>query len=36
MIQIVNKFVKSAINLNKNVYGFANDWSHIYDGIYKF
>jgi hypothetical protein len=36
MIKIVNKLAKPLNLLNKNKFAFAHDWSHIYDGIYKF
>lgn len=37
MIRFVTKsIIKPTLFGNKNVFGFAHDWSHIYDGIYKF
>ena len=37
MIRSVTSLINKPLNLiNKNVFGFAHDWSHIYDGIYKF
>lgn len=36
MIRTVTNLIKTSSLSRFNQYGFAHDWSHIYDGIYKF
>jgi hypothetical protein len=36
MIRIVTNLIKPTHLRSQNSFGFAHDWSHIYDGIYKF
>jgi hypothetical protein len=36
MIRTVTNLLKNSPLHRSNSFGFAHDWSHIYDGIYKF
>lgn len=36
--QLTNKLIKtnSFLNTNRSIANFAQDWSHVYDGIFRF